>query len=167
MALRATYKDGVVTIDDDKSDWWTTHSNFDKDAFLHLVGTNIQGLDSEERAEHLTELQDFIMVLQLESLQDRNEDLLATAYLIENRWKELVVDALVTDEVKASEMLERGKEELEFEPTMDTSEFAEWFARADDEGKRDMLKLLEKSLETEGIPDLEKERISEMLSTYS
>ena len=50
---------------------------------------------------------------------------------------------------------------------MDTSEFAEWFSRADNEGKRDMIKLLEKALETEGIPELEKERISEMLRVYS
>jgi len=168
MALRAIYKDGVVTLDDTCNDqWWMSHSDFDKDAFLTLIATNVGELDSEKRAEHLTELQDFIVKLQLESLQGRNEELLDLAHTIETQWKELVVEGVVEDEVNAAKVLEQEKEDITFEPMMDTSEFAEWFSRADNEGKRDMIKLLEKALETEGIPELEKERISEMLRVYS
>lgn len=171
-ALVATYTDGEVTIngygEGGKNDnWWTSHTDFDKEAFLHFISTNIKALDSEKRAEHLTELQEYIMQLQLQELKGNNEGLLEIAYNVEKTWKDMVLEGLAEDEVNAARILEEGKEKLEFEPTMDISEFADWFAKADNEGKRNMLKLLKKSLTTEGIPALEKERIEEMIETFS
>ncbi len=168
MALMATYKDGAVTLDEGCEDpWWITHDNFDRDAFVDLVGVNIKGLDSEKRAEHLTELQEFIVSLQLEALQGRNEELLQIAQDTENAWKDLVIEGIANDETNAAKILEREKDDLEFEPMLDASEFADWFSKAEDEGKSDMILLLEKALKSEGIPDMEKDRIAEMIRVYS
>lgn len=166
MALHATYKDGIATVDSDDT-WWVSYTNFDEEAFHCLVSVDLQGLDSEKRAEHLTELQDFITTLQLESLQDRHEDLLTTAYAVEKKWKRWVIHGVADDEVNAAEILEKEKGDLEFEPTMDTSEFAEWFDKTDDKSRKNMIQLLEKSLEMDGISEIEKERIGEMLHAYS
>lgn len=165
-ALVAHYKDGVVTLDDSSSDWWMPYDNFDYAAFMRLISTNMGELDSERRAEMLTELQDSITTLQIEGLGGKNEELLELALRKEREWKHAVVAALEEDEDKASRMMEEGKESLTFEPQMDVSEFSDWFDKASDEERVNMLSVLRKALDTEGIPALEKERIDAMIKEY-